>query len=119
MFALSLTELSGTNLVRHKINIGNAPPQRSRCYNHPPKVREEIQRQVNELFENDIIEPSNSVWQSPVILVKKKNGQFRMCVDLRKVNAVTEKISFPLMRMQDVFDTVAEKQPSIFTLLDL
>src|SRR5688572_33423338 len=66
-----------------------------------------------------LIEPSDSMWSSPVVLVKKKNGEIRFCVDYRKLNAVTVPISFPLPQLTDIFDAVTEAKPKYFSLLDL
>jgi len=54
-----------------------------------------------------------------VVLVKKKNNIHRLCVDMRKVNSVTKPIFFPLPLLEDVFETVAENNPSTFSVLDL
>jgi len=65
-----------------------------------------------------MIQESDSPWGSPVVLVKKKNTH-RLCVDMRKVNSVTKPTFFPLPLLEDVFQTVAENNPSSFSLLDL
>lgn len=59
------------------------------------------------------------MWQSPVVMVKKKNGQLRFAVDYRKLNAVTTQFTFPLPRLEDVFDTIVTSQAKIFTTLVL
>ena len=81
---------------------------------HSPKVRKEIDRQVSRLLKSDIIEESDSEWASPVVLVRKKNNTHRLCVDMRKVNSVTKPIFFPIPLLEDVFQTVAENNPSVF-----
>ena len=64
-----------------------------------------------------MIEPSNSPWASPVVLVQKKDGSLRYCIDYRKLNAVTRKDSYPLPRIDDSLDTL--KNAKYFTTLDL
>ena len=106
-------------LSKHTIRTGDAPPQRQRSYQHSPAARREIERQTADMLANDIIQPSESVWSAPLLLIKKKTGDTRMCMDYRRLNSVTKQISFPLPRLQEVFDTLTEGQPKFFTLCDL
>ena len=72
---------------------------------------------VNDMREQDIIRPSVSPWASPVVLVPKKDGKFRFCVDYRRLNSVTKKDVFPLPRIDDILDTLGRAK--YFTSLDL
>jgi len=119
IFAADLRDLLGTNLVKHTIDTGLAQPIRQRQYRHSIDARKEIDRQVQYLLDSDIIEESDSLWGSPVVLVKKRNNKHRLCVDLRKVNSVTKPIYFPLPLLEDVFQTVAENNPSTFSSMIL
>ena len=65
----------------------------------------------------DVIEPSSSPWSSPIVLVGKKDGSTRFCVDYRKVNDVTHKDSYPLPHIDDTIDTLAGSK--WFSTLDL
>ena len=65
-----------------------------------------------------LVEPSTSEWRSPVVLVKKADGGWRLCCDYRKLNAVTRPQSFPLPRLEDVWDAIGEKKATIFSTLD-
>ena len=58
-------------------------------------------------------------WGSPVVLIKKRNGEYRFAVDYRRVNLVSKPISWPLPRLEDVFDTIGESKAQIFSVLDL
>ena len=69
------------------------------------------------MLQEGIIEPSNSPWASPVVLVKKKDGSLRYCIDYRKLNAVTRKDSYPLPRIDESLDTL--KDARYFSTLDL
>ena len=66
-----------------------------------------------------IIEESTSPWHCHVVMVKKPINERQFCVDYRKLNAVTETMSFPIPYMPHVFDTLAESQAEIFSMLDL
>ena len=96
VFAFTDDELGKTSLVQHVIGTGDALPIKQRPYRASPKFKQEIDRQVEDMLQKGIIRESVSPWSSPVVLVKKKDGSFRFCVDLRKVNAVARKDSFPM-----------------------
>ncbi|KAL4152687.1 hypothetical protein QTP88_000520 [Uroleucon formosanum] len=72
---------------------------------------------INELLSENIIRPSNSPYSSPIVLVKKKNKSFRLCVDYRELNKITVKDNFPAPLIDDQLDRLKGKQ--IFTSLDL
>ncbi|GFX85048.1 hypothetical protein TNCV_4998771 [Trichonephila clavipes] len=78
---------------------------------------EEVGTLLREMQENDIIEPSSSPWASPIVLVRKKDGSTRFCVDYRKLNDVTKKDSYPLPRIDDTLDTLSGHK--WFSTLDL
>ena len=69
------------------------------------------------MLENDINKPSNSPWSSPIVLVRKKDGTWRFCIDFRKMNDVTVKDAFPLPQVADLMDNLAGHQ--CFSTLDL
>lgn len=119
IFAKDISELGVTNIHTHTIRTGNAPPVSSAPYRQTPKMRAELERQLEEMKRHGIIEESNSVWHSPVVMVKKPNNEWRFCVDYRKLNAVTELMAFPIPHMTEVFDTLAESKAEIFSTLDL
>ena len=99
-FAKDTSELGCTNLHKHKIDTGKAPPQRKRPYRVSPKVKQEIDEQIEDMLKNDIIEPSNSFWAAPVVMCRKKDNSYRFAVDYRDLNSVTEPMNFPLPRME-------------------
>ncbi|UYV84176.1 K02A2.6-like [Cordylochernes scorpioides] len=70
------------------------------------KERTIITDQIDEMLEEGIIRPSSGPWSFPVILVKKRDGKYRFCVDYRKLNEVTVKDVYPIPRIDDVMDTL-------------
>lgn len=119
IFSQSLSDLQATNYIQHSIHTDSPTPIRQRSYRHSPAAKKEIDSQIDQMLAADIIEPSSSMWTSPVVLVRKRNGQVRFCVDYRKLNSVTKPISFPLPRLDDIFDAMADARPKYFSLLDL
>lgn len=96
-------ELGCTNQVEHVI-VTNSPPIKQRYYRVNPLVQEQIDRELDEMLKLGIVEPSSSPWSSPILLVKKRDGSFRFCVDYRKLNAVTVRDSYPLPQVSDILD---------------
>ncbi|UYV72138.1 hypothetical protein LAZ67_9001944 [Cordylochernes scorpioides] len=82
-----------------------------------PSERRLIQYEVNKMIENHIVKPSESPWSSPVILVRKKDGTWRFCVDYRRLNKITKKYVYPLPRIDDALDSLAGS--SYFSTMDL
>ena len=78
---------------------------------------EEIKKQVQELNEKGVIWPSTSPYGSPIVLVLKKDGSWRMCIDYRALNKITIKNRYPLPRIDDLLDQL--KHATYFTKLDL
>src|SRR6185436_3858286 len=79
--------------------------------------KKRVADEIETMLKNDIIQPSRSPWAAPVVLVTKKDGSIRFCVDYRKVNAVTKKGVYPLPRIDDALD--AMHKSTIFSTLDL
>lgn len=120
VFSTSLKDMGKTDWYKHRIEtIPGAAPVRSAPYRVDPTKKEEIENKVNEFLKDKVIERSTSVWNSPVVLVKKKDGSWRFAVDYRKLNQVTIPMSQPLPRLEDVFDSLGENKATIFSTLDL
>ena len=77
----------------------------------------EVEKHVKEMLENKVIEPSKSPWASRVVLVKKKDGSSRFCIDYRRLNAITKKDAYPIPRIDETLDQLAECK--WFSSLDL
>lgn len=117
VFALKTQSHGKTAIVKHEINTGEARPIKQAPRSVPLAKRKEVKELVSEMERSGIIEPSSSPWSSPVVLVKKKDGSTRFCVDYRKLNDVTKKDSYPLPRIDDTLDTLAGTK--WFSTLDL
>ena len=119
VFAKTKAELTRSTLVEHEIVTGDAKPVLQRFYRTSPLKRDEIDRQVEELLQFGLIRPSSSEWTSPVVLVKKPDGSWRMCCDYRKLNAVTKPQSYPLPRLEDVWDAIGEHDTRFLSVIDM
>lgn len=106
-----------TGEVKHEINTGMETPIKLSRRRIPIHLREEADKIVEGMLEQKVIEPSSSPWGAPTVLVKKKDGSLRYCVDYRKLNDVTKKDAYPLPRIDDTFDSLGGAQ--WFSTLDL
>lgn len=105
--ALMGTSLGCTNKAEHVI-VTHSQPIKQRYYRVNPIVQKQIDAELDEMLALGVVEPSNSPWSSPILLVKKKDGAYRFCVDFRKLNAVTVRDSYPLPLVADTLDKLRE-----------
>ncbi|GFT08654.1 retrovirus-related Pol polyprotein from transposon 297 [Trichonephila clavipes] len=77
--------------VKHRIFTGDHAPINQRAYRVSPTERRIIHEEVQKMLDEGIVQPSESPWSSPIVLVRKKDGSWRFCVDYRKLNSVTKK----------------------------
>ncbi|EXX59701.1 gag-pol fusion protein [Rhizophagus irregularis DAOM 197198w] len=106
LFAWTTVELGRTDLVYHSINTGDAKPIRQQWYRTSRTEQQFIAEEIQKMLKQGLIEKSKSAWASPVVLVRKKNGKMRFCVDYRQLNQVTKKDSYPLPRIDDMLDAL-------------
>ena len=76
----------------------------------PFAVRQEVQHQIKKMESMSVVQPSNSPWASPIVLVRKKDGTLRFCVDYRGLNSAIKKDTFPLPRIDDLLDQIGESR---------
>ena len=107
IFAETNDDLGHTDLLKHAIYTGDSPPMRQPVRRLQPHRREEVQELLRDMHRKGVIQPSNSPWASPIVLVRKKDGTTRFCVDYRKLNSVTRKDAYPLPRIDDTLTTLA------------
>jgi len=107
-----------TKAVCHEIPLaaGTVPIWQPTRQLGPEKERE-VSRQVQDLLSRDLIEPGYGAWSSPVVLVRKKDGSWRFCVDYRRLNSVTIQDAYPLPRINESLDALAGSK--FFSTLDL
>lgn len=89
VFALDLSELGTTDMVTHSIETGDHRPIRQPVRRTPFALREKVDTLVQEMLEQQVIEPSESPWASPIVLVQKKDGGVQFCVEYQKLNPLT------------------------------
>ena len=117
LFASKDTELGHTDTVRMKIDTGSADPIKLRPYRTPLNNRKIIDETIDEMLDAKVIRRSRSPWSFPVVIVDKKDGSKRFCVDFRKLNQVTKKNSYPLPVIDDILALLGKAK--YFTSLDL
>ena len=116
-FSLEEGERGETSLVEMEIDTGDTTPRRQPPRRMPYSVRQEIARQLSKMQKNGVIQPSKSPWASPVVLVRKRDGTHRFCVDYRGLNTVTKADTFPLPRISDLLDQLGRTK--YFSTIDL
>ena len=117
VFAKSSEDLGLTSLVEHRINVGCSIPVRQPTRRQPLGKREAERTEVEKMLKRGIIEPSNSPWSSNVVLVTKKDGGVRFCVDYRVLNSLTKKDAYPLPPVSECLDALAGSK--WFSTMDL
>ena len=110
-------ELGHTTLVQHEIDTGNHHPIKQPPRRLSQAQRELADKEVEKMLSKGFIEPSDSPWASPIVLVAKKDGSTRFCIDYRRLNDVTRKDSFHLPRIDETIESLAGAEG--FSTLDL
>ena len=106
VISLRSGDLGRTSVIRHKINTQGASPIRQPARRLPFHQRNEVRQMLDQMLQQDIIEPAHGPWSSPIVLVKKKDGSTRFCVDFRRLNDLTRKDAQPLPRIDDTLDAL-------------
>jgi len=107
VFAAHDLDLGCFTAVQHEILVENVPPVKERLRRVPRVFEEEEEKHLKSMLDAGVIQPSNSPWASSPVLVRKKDGGVRWCLDFRKLNAVTKKDAFPLPLISDCLDALA------------
>ena len=117
VFSTGPMNIGTTVVVEHNIPTCTAEPVKQLPRRIPHTLKKEVDKQVTLMLDTGNVSCSNSPWSSPVVLVKKRDGSVRFCVDYRRLDAVTVKESYPLPRIDDTLDALSGAR--CFTTLDL
>ena len=117
IFALESLDMGHTSLVKYDNRLDNYTPFKERYRRIPPHLFNEVKNHLKEMIEVGAICKSNSPWARAVVLVRKKDGSLRFCIDLCKLNAHTIKDAYSLPRIDETLDYLGGAM--IFTSLDL
>ena len=122
IFFLEGQKLKAVTLIEHQISTVDDFPIRSKQFRHPPAAREEGEKLIKEQLRQGIIEPSNSPYSSPVLIIPKKLGldgskSWRIVIDYRKLNEKSVGDAYPLPLIADILDKIQEAK--YITVIDL
>ena len=117
VFSSSKEDLGCTSTAYHRIYTGDDVPVTERYRRIPPNQYQEVQQHLRELLEKGVIRPSKSNYASPIVLVRKKSGALRMCVDYRKLNQKTKRDQYPLPRIEESLEAL--RGAKYFSTIDL
>ncbi|BHF75618.1 hypothetical protein SprV_0501871400 [Sparganum proliferum] len=106
LFTWSTDTIGRTRKVKHTLNTGDTKPIWQPTRRIPVRFRAEVGKIIDKLLKAHIIQPSSAPWLSPITLVPKKDGSLHLCIDCRRLNAVTVLDSLPLPRLDDTLDSL-------------
>ena len=110
-------ELGRTSVIQHEVHVMESALIHQQPYRVPVTRREVVKKEINKMLDMGIIQPSTSPWASPIVLVEKKDGDVRFCVDYRKLNQVSKFDAYPMPRVEEVLESVGAAK--FITTLDL
>ena len=96
IFSLERNEIGCTDVAEHVIELLDTEPFKERFCRITPPLVEEVQEHLQEMLDRGAIRPSQSPWCNAVVLVRKKDGGLRFCIDFRQLNSWTKKDAYPL-----------------------
>ncbi|BFZ24546.1 hypothetical protein BsWGS_27585 [Bradybaena similaris] len=106
-----------TSTITHKIVLNSDVPVRSRPYPIPLHFRDQVEKEIKEMLNMGIIEESDSEYLSPMIVLRKKDNTLRLCIDFRRLNAITKLDPVPMPNAQDLLSNISEAK--YFSKIDL
>ena len=117
IFSLDKNEIGCTDTAEHVIELLDTEPFKERFRRIAPPLVEEVREHIQEMLDGGAIRPSQSAWCNAVVLVRKKDGGLRFCIDFRRLNRRTKKDAFPLPRMQETMESMVGAR--LFSTMDL
>ena len=117
VFSKTDMDMGRTNLVKHHIKLTDPVPFKEAYRRIPPQMYDEVKAHIQEMLNLGAIRPSNSPWASAIVLVRKKDGRLRFCIDLGRLNNRTIKDAYSLPKIESILDSLIGAQ--IFSTLDL
>ena len=117
VFSKTDMDMGRTDLVKHHIKLIDPVPFKEAYRRIPPQMYDEVKAHIQEMLNLGAIRPSNSPWASAIVLVRKKDGRLRFCIDLRRLNNRTIKDAYSLPKIESILDSFIGAQ--IFSTLDL
>lgn len=106
--AIAPDKLGRTHMVNHIIDTGNALSIKQRYYPLSPALLEQVNLEVDKMIKDQVIKPSFSSWNSPILLVKKRSGENRFCFDGRRLNEVTKPDAYPMPYITTILDQLRD-----------
>lgn len=116
IFSKNKNDLGECKLLKHKIETGNAKPISMTPRRIPMALEDKVEHMLQDMLKNGVIRESQSPWCAPIVVVAKKTGDLRICVDYRHLNAVTERPIFPIPDSRQLFDSL--EGAKFFSTLD-
>ena len=117
VFSLEKNEMGCTDTTEHVIELTKSEPFKERFRQIAPPLMEEVRQHLQEMLDGGAIRPSNSPWCNAVVLVRKKDGTLRFCIDFRRLNDRTKKDAHPMPRMPEIMESMVGAK--IFSCMDL
>ena len=106
IFALELNEIGCTDAAEHVIELLDTEPFKEQFQRIAPPLVEEVQEHIQEMLDGGTIHLSQSPWCNAVVLVRKKDGGLRFCIDFCRLNRQTKKDAYPLPQMQETMESM-------------
>ena len=117
VFSLEPNEIGCTDTTKHVIELMKDEPFKERFRHIAPPLVDEVCQHIQEMLDGSAIRPSQSPWCNAIVLVRKKDGSLRFCIDFHRLNAQTKKDAYPLPRMQETMESMVGARH--FSCMDL